>query len=204
MPLSPSGRTLLAEDQALVSRVRANAVGAFAELMHRYSARVYSIGLNLLRNEQDAREVVQETFLNVHRHIRAYRGDAPLGAWVARIATNHALMRLRRRKRKADSGLAFRAPDLSDAPSSGRYIVDRAPLQDKIAINRELGERIRLAVDQLPASQREVMVLADYRCLSMEQVARTLDLSVPNAKSRLHRARLQVREALRDYLAGRE
>ena len=190
------------DDDALVTRLKAGDNAAFTALVHRYSGRVYGIGLSMLRNEQDARDVVQDTFLNVYRRIDSFRGEAPFKSWLGRIATHNALMKLRTRRRKPEVPLQIRSPNFNDDGQHERDIVDFSPLADKISESRELGQRIRETVDGLPDKYRTVLVLADYQQLSMKQIAELLDLTVPNVKTRLHRARLAVRESLADYLSG--
>ncbi len=192
------------KDQALIARIQSGEPGAFAELVHRYTRKVYSIGIGMLRNEQDARDVVQETFLNVHRRLDSFRGDASLASWIARIATNNALMKLRTRRRKPETSLELNIPGQPSSERVERVIIDRQPLADKLSLDKELGERIRSSVEELPEKYREVLILADYRELSMREVADTLGITIPNVKTRLHRARLRVRETLADYLAGRD
>ncbi len=193
-----------AADRALLDRIEAGDPAAFPELVHRYSPKVYSIGRAMLRNEQDARDVVQETFLNVHRRLDSFRGEAALGSWIGRIATNNALMKLRTRRRKPETSLELELGGRDGSERRDRDIVDPQPRSDAQAVNRELGERIRAAVDTLRPKYREVLVLADYQELSMKEIAEALDLTVPNVKTRLHRARLAVREQLAAYLAGRD
>lgn len=191
-------------DQVLVSRILAKEPGAFAELVRLYSAKVYSIGIAMLRSEQDARDVVQETFLNVHRRLYTFRGDAALSSWIGRIATNNSLMKLRTRRRKPETSLDIELKSSDGVERRQREIVDPAALADENAEHRELGQRIRAAVDALSPAYREVIVLADYSEMSMKDIASALDLTVPNVKTRLHRARLSVRAALADYLAGKD
>lgn len=199
-PASPPDR---AEDAKLIERIQLDEPGAFSELVHRYSPKVYSIGLSMLRNEQDARDVVQETFLNVHRRLDSFRGDAALSSWIGRIATNNALMKLRRRRRKPETSLEVAVPGGGSDERRERTIVDHRPHSDQVSLNHELGVQIRQAVDNLPDRYREVIVLADYREVSMKEIAALLDISVSNVKTRLHRARLSVREALASYLEGK-
>lgn len=189
------------EPPDLHARLCAGDEAAFGWLVHRYSGKVYAIGLGMLRNEQDARDVLQETFLNVHRRIDTFRGEASLGSWIGRIATNNALMKLRTRRRKPEASLDVPVPG-GGGETRQREIIDFSPLADKVSENKELGGRIREAVDALPDTYRTVLVLADYRELSMREIAEALDITVPNVKTRLHRARLAVREALSRYLAG--
>ena len=191
-------------DLVLIAQIRAGDSEAFTALVHRYTGRVYSIGLHLLRNDQDARDVVQETFLNVHRRLDSFRGESTLARWIGRIATNNALMKLRRRRRKPETSLEEITPARAPVERRTRTAVDRRPGAEQMVLNQELGARIRTAVDELPDSHRAVLILADYQGMSMKEIAGMLDLSVPNTKTRLHRARMSVREALSTYLRGAE
>jgi RNA polymerase sigma-70 factor (ECF subfamily) len=175
---------------ALIPALRAGDPGAFRDLVHLLGPRVWRIAIGMLRHEQDAREVVQETFLNVHRHLDRFRGDAPLGAWVGRIAKNAALMRLRTRRRKPETPL----DDPDGGP--GRELAHPGPGAHSAVEAAQLGERIRAAIERLPDRYREVLLLADDQELSMLEIAQALEISVPNVKTRLHRARLAVRAAL--------
>lgn len=197
-----SSNDLEPSDEALVERVRSGDEAAFAVLVHRYSGRIHAIAMGMVRHEQDARDVVQETFLSVHRKLDGFRGDASFKTWICRIATNNALMKLRRRRRKPETSLVTQdAEQPQDGPRE-RDVVDLRPLADQVHENRELGAQIRRAVGELPDSYREILILADYQHLSMKEIADALDLSVPNVKTRLHRARLQVRTSLQQYLSG--
>lgn len=196
--MSASGR---GEDLELIERVKAKEAGAFAELTHRYSGEVFRLAMGMVRNDQDARDVVQETFLAVFRRLEGFRGESSFRTWLLRIATNFALMKLRRRRRKPESSL--RIETLHDDEGAVELDpVDLRPLADKVHHDRRLAELVREAVDALPDAHREVLVLADYQGLSMLEIADQLDLSVPNVKTRLHRARLAVRAHLRARLGG--
>lgn len=191
-------------DEVLVARARGGDQAAFGVLVQRHSGRAYAIGVSMLRNDQDARDVVQETFLNAWRKLGSYRGDAPFGAWIKRIATNSALMKLRRRRRKPETSLEIRSPGDSDGETRQREMVDLRPWADRVAEDRELGQRIRAAIAGLPDSYRDVVILADFQQLPMKDIAEALGLTVPNVKTRLHRARLRIRQELSEYLAGRD
>ena len=193
-----------ATDEALLEGVRAGDGRAFQALAERYAGRLHGLARSVLRNEQDAQDVVQDTFLSMHRHLESYRGDSPFWPWLRRIAANHALMRLRRRKRKPETSLEIERPTFDADGAHTREIKDVAPLADEVRADAELGARIRQAIEALPEAYRIVLVLADYEDRSMQEIASLLDLTVPNVKTRIHRARLAVREALERYLAGDE
>ena len=191
-----------ATDEALLEGVRAGDGRAFEALAERYAARVHGLARSVLKNDQDAQDVVQETFLSMHRHLEGYRGDAPFWPWLRRIAANHALMRLRRRRRKPETSLEIERPTFDADGAHTREIRDVAPLADQVRQDAELGARIRDAIEALPEAYRIVLVLADYEDRSMQEIASALDLTVPNVKTRIHRARLAVREVLQRYLSG--
>ncbi len=196
---TPGGTEGSAEAE-LVRRVQSGDREAFGELVHRYTGKLYAISMSMLRNEQDARENVQASFLNAWRGITNYRGDSSIGSWLGKIASNNALMRLRTRRRKPESPLDPVGPGFDGEGHHERPVVDWSPLADKLREDKELGEGIRRAVEALPESYRTVVVLADYQEMSMKEIAEILDISVPNVKTRLHRARLALREALDSYI----
>jgi RNA polymerase sigma-70 factor, ECF subfamily len=191
-----------ATDEALLEGVRAGDGRAFEELAERYAGRLHGLARSVLKNEQDAQDVVQDTFLSMHRHLESYRGDAPFWPWLRRIGANHALMRLRRRRRKPETSLEIERPTFDADGAHTRDVKDVAPLAEQVHQDAELGARIRETVEGLPEAYRLVLVLADYEDRSMQEIAQALDLTIPNVKTRLHRARLAVREALQRYLAG--
>ncbi len=195
-----AGGTDGSADAELVRRIQSGQREAFGELVHRYTGKLYAISVSMLRNEQDARDNVQASFLNAWRGIANYRGESSLGSWLGKIASNNALMRLRTRRRKPESPLELTGPGFDGEGHHERPVVDWSPLADKLREDQELGKEIRRAVEALPESYRTVVVLADYQELSMKEIAEILDISVPNVKTRLHRARLALREALDSYM----
>lgn len=188
-------------DEALVARAQAGDDQAFEELVRRHTPRVYTLALGMMRNEADAMDAVQDAFLNAYRRLEGYRGDAAFGSWIYRVATNACLMRMRRRRRRPEVPLRVDARFTEDGGWE-RPVEDLAPRVDALYEQHELGRVIRSGMATLPESYRAVFVLADLEHHSMREVAELLDLSVPNVKTRLHRARLKLREYLADYLAG--
>jgi RNA polymerase sigma-70 factor (ECF subfamily) len=190
-------------DLELVERAQGGDNAAFEVLVRRYSSRVHAIGLSMMREDAAARDIAQETFLSAWRKLHTFRQQASFRAWLFRIATNACLMRMRYRRRRPEVPLMLRAPGFSDDGEHERPVVDWSPLADKLMEDHELGNRIRDTIAGLPDKYRAVIVLADYQHLSMREIAESLDLTVSNVKTRLHRARLTVREELSEYLAGR-
>jgi RNA polymerase sigma-70 factor (ECF subfamily) len=167
---------------------------AFSELVKRYEGKVFRLAHHVTQNREDAEDVLQETFLKAYEHLDQFRGDSKFYTWIVRIAVNQALMKLRRRK-------SDNAVSLDETIDTGEdNIVREIAVWDENAEQRYSREEIRgildSAVQSLEPLYRSVFVLRDIEDLSTEETAEALDLSVPAVKSRLLRARLQLREKL--------
>lgn len=188
------------EDNQLLSRAQAGDVAAFEELVSRHRDAVFGLALRMTRSDADAAEITQDTFLSAYQHLRDFRGDAAFGSWVHRIAANNALMRLRHLKVKAAAEADLLEPEFSergtlmDAPRP-----EWAKAGEEQILDAELGQAIQQAADQLPEDYRRVFLLKDVDGLSYEQIAEITGDSVPAIKSRLHRARLALREAIEGF-----
>jgi RNA polymerase sigma-70 factor, ECF subfamily len=174
------------EDRDLVGRARDGEVEAFAEIVRRYEGRVRSVLVRLLDDDRDVEEAVQDCFVRAWRSLDRFRGDSALFTWLYRIAVNEALMRLRR-KRLPLAELDERTEAAVPAPSN-----DPALAAEGVDLKAFLAARIRA----LEFEYRAPLVLRDVVGLSNQEVADVLDLTVPAAKSRIHRARMQIREQL--------
>lgn len=189
-----------ASDAELLAAAQGGDMPAFEALVERHKDRVFALALRMTRQEADAAEITQDTFLAAYQHLPDFRGEAAFGSWVHRIAANHALMRLRHRKvvRAAESDLS--GPEFNERGSYVEYPQgDWSRRADEKALDAELGEAIRRATDTLPDEHRQVFLLKDVDGLSYEQIAEITGDSVPAIKSRLHRARLALREAIDAY-----
>lgn len=186
-----------AEDEALLRRAQAGEIFAFEELVARHRDQVFGVALRMTRSEADAQEIAQDTFLSAYQHLADFRGEAAFGSWVHRIAANNALMRLRHRKVVQAHEDELKAPEFNPR---GTLMEEPSPEwarnAEEKALDKELGGAIRKATDALPEGYREVFLLKDVEGLSYEQIAEITKLSVPAIKSRLHRARLALREAI--------
>jgi RNA polymerase sigma-70 factor, ECF subfamily len=173
-------------DAELVARARQGDLEAFAELVRRHEHRVRAVLFRLLDDERDVEEATQDAFVQAWRNLESFRGDAAVFTWLYRITLNQALARLRR-KRLPLAELDDAAERQIAAP--GSEPPDAAETRDLHAF---LADRIR----ELPLDYRAPLVLRDLVGLSNDEVAAILDLSVPAAKSRIHRARMRIREDL--------
>jgi RNA polymerase sigma-70 factor (ECF subfamily) len=185
------------DDAILVTQTRDGDAGAFSELVKRYEGKVFRLARHVTQNREDAEDVLQETFLKAYEHLDQFRGDSKFYTWIVRIAVNQALMKLRRRK-------SDNAVSIDDTIDTGEdNLVREIAAWDENAEQQysreEIGEILNSAVQSLEPLYRSVFVLRDIEDLSTEETAEALDLSVPAVKSRLLRARLQLREKLTRY-----
>jgi RNA polymerase sigma-70 factor (ECF subfamily) len=171
----------------------------FARLVDAYSGVIYRLALRMLENQQDAEDVLQETFIKAYRHLPGFDGRSSLSTWLYRIATNEALMLLRRHK----------TPLLSlDGPLAGDeqepvQIVDWCCIPEDELMSSESRQHLDKAVEKLPHSLRVVFLLRDMEGLSTQETGEVLNLSETAVKTRLSRARLRLREELSGYFGER-
>lgn len=191
-----------ADDLTLVRRAKEGDEAAFNELIERHQARVYGHALRLMGNPQDAEEVLQDTFVQVFRNLGKFEGRSRFSTWVYRIATNEALMRLRKARRKRE---VFLEDNLGrDGEVLGSEVRDftRSALEE--TEGREILRLLQGLLGEMPEEHRVVFTMRDIDGLSNAEVAEVLDISVPAVKSRLHRSRLYLRDRLSLLLGGRE
>lgn len=173
---------------------------SFANLVELTSARIYRTALQILGNEQDAEDVLQETYLKAMRAISGFEGRSSLSTWLNRIAVNEALMILRKRKPLAFSVDDNTSVDLEEE-GEGMEIVDFCCLPEGELLTSESRKFMDQAIQRLPDTLRTVFVLRDLEGLSIQETAETLKLSENNVKVRLLRARLRLRKELSIYYA---
>ncbi|WP_229022951.1 RNA polymerase sigma factor [Actinomarinicola tropica] len=173
--------------EALVERARSGDRTAFEALVRATYADTYTLAIRLTGDEEDARDVVQETYLRAYRGLKRFRGDAQFSTWLYRITANCANTHLGRRARHRHDELTDETP-----------LVDERPGIDPQhrAENEALRNRLRVAIDELPPKLRAVVVLRDVYDLPHEAIAEELGISETAAKVRLHRARRRLREVL--------
>jgi RNA polymerase sigma-70 factor (ECF subfamily) len=187
-------------DEDLVARARTKDYAAFEELVDRYEDKIFRLAFRFVRNETEAKEIVQDTFLLVWRKLDTFKGDSQFGSWLYRVATNTALMRLRAQRRHPEISTEELPVDYLDnygqLPAAGENWAKRP---DDELQSDELRHRIQKAVDELPDIYRTVFLIRDVEGLSTEETAEVLEISIPTVKTRLHRARLALRDAITRY-----
>jgi RNA polymerase sigma-70 factor (ECF subfamily) len=165
------------------------------EVFHVYAPRVYSLARRMLGNDADAEDVTQDVLLQVVRKLHTFRAESELSTWLYRVTVNAALASRRRQARRPECHLEISLDYVEDAKKEG------SPEPDSQTLTLELRQHLEAAIAQLPVMYRDVFVLADVEELPNAEIGDLLDLSLPAVKSRLHRARLMVRDALAPYLA---
>jgi RNA polymerase sigma-70 factor, ECF subfamily len=175
---------------------------AFARLVDETSAHIYRIALQILNDEQDAEDVLQETYVKAFRALPGFEGRSSLTTWLYRIAVNEALMQVRKRKPQAVS-IEENTPFDPEAESEGMEIVDFCCLPEGELLSAESRGFLDQAVRNLPSNLRVVFVMRDLEGLTIQDTAEALNLSESNVKTRLLRARLRLRQELSVYFGGK-
>jgi RNA polymerase sigma-70 factor (ECF subfamily) len=180
----------LTDDARLLARLRAGDSRAFEELVTMYQHRVFGVALRMLGNRAEAEEIAQDTFLRAHRSLAEFRGEARLGTWLYAIASRLCLNRLtagpRRRERRDDAALLQAPAGEADAVAA----LERG----------ELEAALHQAIAALPEDRRIVVVLRDLEGLSYEEIGEVLGVPLNTVRSRLHRARLDLKSKLERWL----
>jgi len=183
--------------EALIAGDRAE----FARLVDEYSSPIYRLGLRMLGNPQDAEDILQNTFINALTHIQKFEGRSSLLTWLYRIASNEALMLLRKKKPEVNLDDVEGGDD--DEDLRPRQFVDWSALPEDELLSGEGKNFLDEAINTLPESMRIVFLLRDVEGLSIRETAEALDLTEVNVKTRLLRARVYLREKLSVYYGER-
>jgi len=185
------------DEATLIAQLRAGDDAAFEQVVRTYGGRLLAVARRIVNSEEDARDAVQDAFLNAFRSLDRFEGNAKLSTWLHRIVVNAALMKLRTRKRKPEQSIEGLLPSfLDDGHHEERFQSWDEPV-DKLMERAENRALVRKQIDALPEGYRTVLVLRDIEGLDTEESAKVLGLSVNATKIRLHRAR----QALRTLLA---
>lgn len=185
------------DETVLVNQAREGDTQAFNELVRRYENKIFRLALHITQNREDAEDVLQETFLKAYEHLDQFQGNAKFYTWLVRIAVNQALMKLRRRK--SDKSVSLDESIDTGEDTVAREIAAWDENPEQRFSREELASILNSAVESLAPPYRTVFVLRDLDELSTEETAEALGLSVPAVKSRLLRARLQLRDKLTRY-----
>lgn len=180
------------QEREIITRVLQGETDAFEQLVLDNEARVYNIALRMLGNEEDAKDIAQETFLKAYRTLEHFRGDSSFSSWLYRMTTNLCIDFKRRGKNRAAS-LTYTEEDGSQSEFD---IADESASPEKALEQTELRAAIEAALLELTPEHRQTVVLRELGGLSYAEIAQELDLELGTVKSRIARARLQMRSFL--------
>ena len=186
-------------EKELIARIIAGETNLFHELIRPYERMVYLSILAMLRNDQEAEDAAQEVMVNAFRHLKSFRGDAKFSTWLVTIAMNEARQRLRKaraaRLESLDEDKEDREGDFTPA-----VLTDWREIPSEALEKKEMRQKLREAVEQLPPIYREVLVLRDLEEMNQEETAAALGIPVTLVKVRLHRARMMLQKMLAPVL----
>ena len=180
------------DEAELVARSQDGDLAAFNRIVERYQGQVYNVAARITGNRTSAEDVAQETFTSAYRSIRRFRGGS-LRAWLTRIASNLSIDAIRSSRRRPEESLDEHLLNPSFQPASD------AESPEQRALSNELADRIQQAIMAAPEDQRALLVLIDVQGMSYEEAAEAVGVSVGTVKSRLSRARVRVRDHLRQH-----
>ena len=186
-------------DAELVRAIQSGQIERFPELVKRYERPLYNFGLKMCGESQDAEDVMQDTFLNVFKYLKGFRYETKFKNWLYRIATSTCI-----KKRRKSKFAPVRELSLDEFLPQDEAAVEHntpawATLPLDQVLNEELGRTIKTAILELPEKYRVVLVLRDIEGFSIDESAQILKLTPSNIKVRLHRARLFLRDKLKNY-----
>jgi RNA polymerase sigma-70 factor (ECF subfamily) len=182
------------DESILVEQAREGDTLAFSALVRRYEGKIFRLAMHVTQNREDAEDVLQETFMKAYEHLEQFKGDSKFYTWIVRIAVNQALMKLRRRR--TDKSFSLDETIDTGEDTVVREIATWEENPEQRFSREEIAQIMDSAIETLEPIYRSVFVLRDVEDLSTEETAEALGLSVPAVKSRLLRARLQLREKL--------
>lgn len=189
------------EELALIERIRAGERELFMELVRPYQKLVYSMAVSVMKSEQDAEDISQEALFKAFKNLGQFRGECKFSTWIIQITVNEARHRLRRGSRAAEQSI-----DSGMESEEGDYIpldlADWREIPSEALQRKELRECLHRAIAGLKAIYRDVLVLRDIQHMSVAETAELLKISEASVKTRLLRARLQVRDALAPGING--
>jgi len=188
------------KETELVAKAKKGDQSAFSQLVNTYSEKIYNLALRILRNKEDAEDILQETFITVLEKLHTFDGRSGFFTWIYRIATNAALMKLRKKK--------IQYIDLPDNPDfqenlESKVFIDWSQDSSLNVYNKEVKEVLSSAIGELSEIYKTIFILRDIEKLSIKDTSKILEISEENVKIRLRRARQYLRDKLSDYFSER-
>jgi RNA polymerase sigma-70 factor (ECF subfamily) len=190
-------------DVQLVELLKQRHAAGFDELLSQYGSKMYRIALRIVRKPEDVEDVIQDTLLIVFQKIQTFDGRGPFVSWLCRILVNAALMRLRKTSRTPTEPLCLDGFEWSEGYAAFGITENWSFSAEKIFLRREAAQALKKGIGALPDNYRTVYVLAEIEGLPHQEVASILSLTTQNVKTRLHRARLCLRQVVENYFTER-
>jgi len=190
------------EEDFSLSKLQNGDQAEFARVVEAYSGYIYRLAMKMLQNPQDAEDILQETFIKAYNAFPKFDGRSKVSTWLYRIATNEALMFLRK-KRPDSISVEAPQPDNGDGNLKPLQIIDWCCLPEAELVSDEARYYLGKSIEELSESLRMTFILRDIEGLSTKETADVLEISETAVKTRLHRARLQLREILTSYYKER-
>jgi len=194
------------DDRRLVDQARAGDVRAFETLVRRYQRWVFTLALRMLGDRAEAEDMAQEIFLKAHRGLGSFKGASRFSTWLYSIASHHCLNSLEARRRRPGSSpgpggaTGSRETGEDDPPAAVDRLVDGAPRADAILERADLARIVQAELKNLTEDHRLILILRDIQGLSYEEIAESLRLELGTVRSRLHRARMEMKARLTPHL----
>lgn len=189
----------LSTETEFIERLKAGEAKAFDTLVTRYSADIYALLYRITEDAEEAGDLTQETFLSALKAIKNFRGDADLKTWLFRIAINESRNRFRWwKRRRRDTTISLDAPIGESETTLGDTFSSDSKTPEENLLAKEREEKLRAALNDLPAHFRETIVLCDIEGLSYEEISSVLQINIGTVKSRIARGREELRKKLSD------
>jgi len=191
-----------AEPQELLAGLRAGDDGSYEELVRRYGGKMLSVAMRIMGNPEDARDCVQDAFLQAFKHIDRFEGRSSVWTWLHRIVVNSALLKLRSRRRRPEGSLDDLMPDFDayhcriEPRGSGQESIET------LVSRKETRDAVRRAIEELPEDYRNVLLLRDIVEFDTQETAQCLQINPGAVKTRLHRARAALKKLLEPTMRG--
>ena len=190
-----------AEDAALVRRCLRGETEAIRALVERFQAEVYGLCVRLLRHRHDAEDVAQEAVLKAFSKLASFRAESKFSTWIIQITYNEARMKLRKARRHLYESIDDQ-PQSEDGDFWPKDFADWRPIPSELLEENQMRQAIQNAIDSLSPNYREVLILRDIQDFSIKETMTILGISEANLKTRLHRARLLLRDSLAPGIDG--